>query len=41
VTTGTPIDVTREILQENRETPALDEVFIRIAGRAPDEAVSN
>ncbi|MGD0116725.1 MAG: ABC transporter ATP-binding protein [Candidatus Binatus sp.] len=41
VTTGTPIDVTREILQENREKPALDEVFIRIAGRAPDEAVSN
>ena len=41
VTTGTPIDVTREILKENRETPALDEVFIRIAGRASDEAVSN
>jgi ABC-2 type transport system ATP-binding protein len=41
VTTGTPIDVTREILQENRDSPALDEVFIRIAGRAPDEAVSN
>jgi ABC-2 type transport system ATP-binding protein len=41
VTTGTPIDVTREILQENREKPALDEVFIRIAGRTPDEAVSN
>ena len=41
VTTGTPIDVTREILQEDRDSPALDEVFIRIAGRAPDEAVSN
>jgi ABC-2 type transport system ATP-binding protein len=41
ITTGTPIEVTREILNEDRDAPALDEVFIRIAGRQPDEAVSN
>ena len=39
--TGTPIQVTREILKEDRDAPALDEVFIRIAERQPDEAVSN
>jgi ABC-2 type transport system ATP-binding protein len=39
--TGTPIELTRKILQEDRDTPALDEVFIRIAERLPDEAVSN
>ena len=39
--TGTPIEVTREILKEDRDAPALDEVFIRIAERQPDEAVSN
>jgi ABC-2 type transport system ATP-binding protein len=33
VATGSPIEVTREILKEHRDTPALDEVFIRIAGR--------
>ena len=38
---GTPIEVTRKMLDENRDAPALDEVFIRIAGRHPDEAVSN
>jgi ABC-2 type transport system ATP-binding protein len=41
IATGTPIEVTREILNEHRDAPALDEVFIRIAGRQPDEAVSN
>jgi len=30
VATGTPIEVTRAILKEEREAPALDEVFIRI-----------
>src|SRR5271170_2988288 len=41
IATGTPIEVTRTILNEDRSTPALEEVFIRIAGRRPDEAVSN
>jgi ABC-2 type transport system ATP-binding protein len=41
IATGTPIEVTRRILKENREAPALDEVFIRIAGRQSDEAASN
>jgi ABC-2 type transport system ATP-binding protein len=41
VATGTPIEVTRNVLNEERDAPALDEVFIRIAGRQPDEAVSN
>jgi ABC-2 type transport system ATP-binding protein len=38
--TGTPLEVTRDVLQEDRDAPALDEVFVRIAGRS-DEAVSN
>jgi ABC-type multidrug transport system ATPase subunit len=41
IATGTPIEVTRSILNEDRSAPALEEVFIRIAGRTPDEAVSN
>ena len=41
IATGTPIEVTRKILKEERDAPALDEVFIRIAGRQSDEAVSN
>jgi ABC-2 type transport system ATP-binding protein len=41
VASGTPIEVTRNILKENRSAPALDEVFIRIAGRRSDEAASN
>jgi ABC-2 type transport system ATP-binding protein len=41
VATGTPIEVTRSILNEERDAPALDEVFIRIAQRHPDEALSN
>jgi ABC-type multidrug transport system ATPase subunit len=31
--TGTPIEVTRTILKEDRDAPALDEAFIRIAER--------
>jgi ABC-2 type transport system ATP-binding protein len=41
VTTGTPIEVTRKILKEDRDAPAHDEVFVRIARRQSDEAVSN
>lgn len=41
IATGTPIEITRKILKEDRASPALDEVFIRIAGRGPDEAISN
>ena len=41
IANGTPIELTRKILQEDRSTPALDEVFIRIAERLPDEALSN
>ena len=41
IASGTPIEVTRKILKEEREAPALDEVFIRIAGCQADEAVSN
>jgi ABC-2 type transport system ATP-binding protein len=32
IASGTPIEVTRKILKENRNAPALEEVFIRIAG---------
>ena len=41
IASGTPIEVTRKILREDRDAPALDEVFIRIAERQPNEAVSN
>jgi ABC-type multidrug transport system ATPase subunit len=41
IASGTPIEVTRKILKEDRDTPALDEVFIHIAGRQSDEAASN
>lgn len=41
IATGTPIEVTRAILKEDRSAPALEEVFIRIAERRPREAVSN
>jgi len=34
IAAGTPIDVTCEILKENRDAPALDEVLIRIAERS-------
>jgi ABC-2 type transport system ATP-binding protein len=38
---GTPIEVTRKVLNEDREVPALDEVFIRIARSQADEATPN
>jgi ABC-2 type transport system ATP-binding protein len=38
---GTAIEVTRKILQEDRDKPALDEVFVYIARRRTDEATSN
>jgi len=38
---GTPIEVTRRVLDEDRDAPALDEVFIRIAQRQFDETTSN
>jgi ABC-2 type transport system ATP-binding protein len=41
IASGTPIEVTRKILKEDRNAPALDEVFLRIAERQPDEAASN
>ena len=41
IASGTPLDVTRKILKEERDVPALDEVFICIAERQSDEAVSN
>jgi ABC-2 type transport system ATP-binding protein len=41
IASGTPIELTRKILKEERDTPALDEVFIRIAERPPDEALSS
>lgn len=33
IASGTPIEVTRDVLKEDRDAPALDEVFIRIASR--------
>lgn len=41
IATGTPIEVTRKVLKEDRDAPALDEVFVRLATRQPDESVSN
>ena len=41
IAAGTPIEVTRKILEEQREAPALDEAFIRIARRGNREAISN
>ncbi len=38
---GTPIEVTRKVLNEDRDAPALDEVFIQIARQQLDEAISN
>jgi ABC-2 type transport system ATP-binding protein len=35
---GTPIDVTRQLLREDRDAPALEEVYMRIGGRRPDAA---
>jgi len=39
--TGTPIEVTRQVLNEDREIPALDEVFIRVAQGDFDETIPN
>jgi len=41
IASGTPIEVTRRILQEDREVPALDEVFLRVVERRSREALSN
>ncbi|MBV8358900.1 MAG: ABC transporter ATP-binding protein [Deltaproteobacteria bacterium] len=41
VASGTPIEVTRKVLKEDRQAPALDEVFLTIAKNQPDEVVSN
>jgi ABC-2 type transport system ATP-binding protein len=41
IATGTPMEVTRTILKEDRSAPALEEVFVRIASRQPDEALPN
>jgi ABC-2 type transport system ATP-binding protein len=38
---GSPIEVTRKVLNEDRDAPALDEVFIRLARQQLDEAISN
>jgi ABC-2 type transport system ATP-binding protein len=39
IATGTPIEVTQKLLNENRNTPALEEVFLRVAaGHSPYEA---
>ena len=38
---GTPLEVTRKVLNEDRVAPALDEVFIRIAQSRFDETTSN
>jgi ABC-2 type transport system ATP-binding protein len=38
---GTPLEVTRNVLNENRDKPALDEVFIRIARGQMDEITPN
>jgi ABC-2 type transport system ATP-binding protein len=39
IATGTPIEVTRNILNEVRDTPALEEAFVRVVGRQFDEAL--
>jgi len=39
VASGTPLEVTQRILTEQREKPALEEVFIRIARRQRDEII--
>jgi ABC-2 type transport system ATP-binding protein len=40
IASGTAIEVTRKILKENRDQPALEEVFVRVARRRPDEVTS-
>jgi ABC-2 type transport system ATP-binding protein len=39
VASGTPLEVTQQILSEQRDAPALDEVFVRIAKRQKDETL--
>lgn len=41
IASGTAIEVTRKILKEDRETPALEEVFVRVARHRRDEVISN
>ncbi len=41
IASGTAIEVTREILRENREVPALEEVFVHIAQRRRHEVISH
>ncbi len=41
IASGTAMEVTRKILDENREAPALDEVFAHVARRRTNEAASN
>jgi ABC-2 type transport system ATP-binding protein len=36
--TGTPVEVTKTILKENRSEPALREVFLHVARRQSNEA---
>jgi ABC-type multidrug transport system ATPase subunit len=31
IASGTPLEVTRQILKEEREHPALEEVFVQVA----------
>jgi ABC-2 type transport system ATP-binding protein len=37
IASGSPLEVTRSILREVRDEPALEEAFIRITARDPDE----
>jgi ABC-2 type transport system ATP-binding protein len=41
IASGTAIEVTRAILKENRDSPALEEVFVRVARHRPDEVASH
>src|SRR4029077_4868835 len=41
IASGTPIEEPRRILREDREVPALDEVFLRVVERRSREALSN
>ena len=41
IASGTAIEVTREILREDREVPALEEVFVHIAKRRRHEVTSH
>jgi ABC-2 type transport system ATP-binding protein len=41
IASGSAIEVTRKILKENRDQPALEEVFVRVASRRPHEVISH